>query len=139
MAVREAMKAQAADGLGALLGLGEAGGPAPRAAPEAVHSLAAGGFSEAEIFALVVPKRTLARRQARRERLTVEETDKAMRLARVADLARRVFGDEIKAHRWLRKPKRQLDGAAPLAFLASEVGARTVEGMLHRIDDGMFG
>lgn len=139
MAAREATKARRAEGLGTLLGLGEAGGPAPRAAPEVVRSLAAGGFSDAEIFALVVPKRTLARRQARQERLTVEETDKAVRLARVADLARRVFGDEIKAHRWLRKPKRDLDGVAPLAFLASEAGARTVEAMLHRIDDGMFG
>ncbi len=123
---------------GALLELPEAGGPAPRAVPEAVRSLTASGYSEAEIFALVVPKRTLARRQARKERLTVEETDKAVRLARVADLARRTFGDDMKAHRWLRKPKRHLDGATPLAFLASEAGARTVEQMLHRIDDGMF-
>lgn len=124
---------------GALLALPEANVPAPRATPEAVRSLAASGYSEAEIFALVVPKRTLARRQARNEQLTVEETDKAVRLARIADFARRVFGDDLKAHRWLRKPKRALDGATPLAFLASEVGARTVEQMLHRIDDGLFG
>jgi len=112
--------------------------PAPRAAPEVLGSLASGGYSEAEIFELVVPKRTLARRQARKEPLTVEETDKALRLGRIADLARRVFGDEAKAHRWLRKPKRELNGATPLAFLASEVGARTVEQMLHRIEHGMF-
>jgi len=112
--------------------------PAPRATPEALGSLAAGGYSEAEIFELVVPRRTLARRQARKEPLTVEETDKALRLGRIADLARHVFGDDAKAHRWLRKPKRELDGATPLAFLASEIGARTVEQMLHRIDHGMF-
>lgn len=113
--------------------------PAPRVAPEAVTALAASGYSEAEIFELVVPKRTLARRQAKREPLTVEESDKALRLARIADLAGRVFGDETKAHRWLRKPKRALNGLAPLAFLASESGARTVEQMLHRIDHGLFG
>ena len=112
--------------------------PAPRAATEALGSLAAGGYSEAEIFELVVPKRTLARRQARKEPLTVEETDKALRLGRIADLARQVFADEAKAHRWLRKPKRELNGATPLAFLASEVGARTVEQMLHRIEHGIF-
>ena len=139
MAVRKAVVDRGGDGLGPLLSIGEAGGPAPRAAPEAVRSLAAGGFSEAEIFALVVPKRTLARRQARQESLTVEEPDKAVRLARVADLARRVFGDDMKAHRWLRKPKRHLNGITPLAFLASEAGARVVEEMLHRIDDGLFG
>ena len=85
-----------------------------------------------------MPKRTLARRQAQKELLTVEETDKALRLARIADLARRVFGDDEKAHRWLRKPKRELSGQTPLAFLASETGARTVEQMLHRIDHGVF-
>ncbi len=113
--------------------------PAPRVGPEAVTALAASGYSEAEIFELVVAKRTLARRQALREPLTVEESDKALRLARIADLASRVFGDEAKAHRWLRKPKRTLSGRAPIAFLASESGARTVEQMLHRIDHGMFG
>jgi putative toxin-antitoxin system antitoxin component (TIGR02293 family) len=130
---------RADDGLRALLDLPEERDPAPRAAPDAVRALAAGGYSEAEIFELVVPKRTLARRQARREPLTVEETDKAVRLARIADIADRVFGDREKAHRWLRKPKRSLNGAVPLAFLASEAGARRVEQMLHRIDHGMLG
>ena len=123
--------------LRAIFGDAAVNSPAPRAAPEALGSLAAGGYSEGEIFELVVPKRTLARRQARKERLTVEETDKALRLARIAGLARQVFGDDAKAHRWLRKPKRALNGATPLAFLASEAGARTVEQMLHRIDYGM--
>lgn len=127
------------DGLRALLDLPEERDPAPRAAPDAVRALAAGGYSEAEIFELVVPKRTLARRQARREALTVEETDKAIRLARIADIANRVFGNREKAHRWLRKPKRSLNGGVPLAFLASEAGARMVEQMLHRIDHGMLG
>ena len=122
----------------AVLGGASAPGPAQRATPEALDSLAAGGYSEAEIFELVVPKRTLARRQAHKESLTVEETDKALRLARIADLARRVFGDDAKAHRWLRKQKRELNGQTPLAFLASETGARMVEQMLHRIDHGMF-
>ncbi len=124
--------------LRAVLGDAAATGPTQRAAPEALNSLAAGGYSEAEIFELVVPKRTLARRQAQKELLTVEETDKALRLARIADLARRVFGDDEKAHRWLRKSKRELNGQTPLAFLASEMGARTVEQMLHRIDHGVF-
>ena len=123
--------------LRAIFGEAAAITPTPRAAPEDLGSLAAGGYSEVEIFELVVPKRTLARRQARKERLTVEETDKALRLARIAGLAREVFGDDAKAHRWLRKPKRELGGATPLAFLASEAGARTVEQMLYRIDHGM--
>jgi len=96
------------------------------------------GYSEDEIFALVVPKRTLARRRAANEPLTVEETDKALRLERIATHAERVFGDPDKAYRWLRKPKRALAGETPVAFLASEHGARTVEEMLFRIEYGMF-
>ena len=111
--------------------------PALRAKPDALAALASHGYSEEEIFALVVPKRTLARRQAADEPLTVEETDKALRLQRIAARAEKVFGDPAKAHRWLRKPKRALEGETPIAFLASEEGARTVEQMLHRIDHGM--
>jgi len=112
--------------------------PAVRATPAALADLARHGFSDEEIWALVVPKRTLARRVADDEPLTIEETDKALRLERIATLADRVFGDPGKAHRWLRQPKSLLDGATPLAFLASEAGARAVEQMLHQIDHGIF-
>lgn len=109
-----------------------------RAEPDALDYLAVGGdYSEAEIFDLVVPKRTLARRKAKKERLTIEETDKALRLARIANLAQTVFGDAGKAHRWLRKPKRHLNDQTPLAYLASEAGARVVEDMLRRIEYGV--
>jgi putative toxin-antitoxin system antitoxin component (TIGR02293 family) len=111
--------------------------PAPRIRPDQLQELNSHGYSEAEIFDLVIPKRTLARRRAGNELLTVEETDKALRLKRIAVHAERVFGDPAKAHRWLRKPKRLLQGETPLAFLASEEGARKVEEMLHRIDHGM--
>jgi putative toxin-antitoxin system antitoxin component (TIGR02293 family) len=106
--------------------------------PEALDGLTRRGYSEDEIAALVVPKRTLARRRSAREPLTVEETDKALRLERVAAQAEHVFGDKERAQRWLRKPKRELDGESPLAFLASESGARRVEEMLTRIEHGMF-
>jgi len=109
-----------------------------RIAPAALGDLSRRGYSEDEIFALVVPKRTLARRKAANEPLTVEETDKALRLERIAVQAERVFGDADKAHRWLRKAKRELNGETPLAWLASEAGARVVEEMLFRIEHGIF-
>jgi putative toxin-antitoxin system antitoxin component (TIGR02293 family) len=112
--------------------------PAARATPAALRSLEAHGYSQDEIFALVVPRRTYARRLKRHEPLTVEETDRAIRLARVAELAQQIFGDQSKAHRWLRKPKRALGCATPLAYLASEAGARLVEEMLYRIDSGIL-
>jgi putative toxin-antitoxin system antitoxin component (TIGR02293 family) len=113
--------------------------PSFRAQPAGtLAALAEQGYSEEEIFKLVVPKRTLARRRVMNDLLTVEETDKAFRLRRIAAQARRVFGDREKANRWLRKPKRELKGETPLGFLASEAGARVVEEMLHRIEHGIF-
>jgi putative toxin-antitoxin system antitoxin component (TIGR02293 family) len=112
--------------------------PAARARADIVTELARHGYSEKELSDLVVPKRTLARRRSEDELLTVEETDKALRLKRIATQAERVFGDPAKAQRWMRKPKRGLAGEAPLAYLASEAGARVVEEMLQRIDHGMI-
>ncbi|WP_247991556.1 antitoxin Xre/MbcA/ParS toxin-binding domain-containing protein [Bradyrhizobium sp. 186] len=90
------------------------------------------------MHALVVPKRTLARRLSDGESLMVEETHKAVLLARINRLATNVFGDAEKARRWLRKPKTALNGETPLAYLATEAGARIVEEMLHRIDHGIL-
>lgn len=96
------------------------------------------GFSDEEIYSLVVPKRTLARRTAEKQLLSAEETDRAVRLARVGKMAEQVFGSVEKAHRWLRKPKPSLEGETPLNYLASETGARVVEEMLTRIDHGIL-
>ena len=112
--------------------------PAARARTGIVSELLRHGYSERELSDLVVPKRTLARRRSDNELLTVEETDKALRLKRIATLAERIFGDSAKAHRWLRKSKRSLSGETPLVYLASENGARVVEQMLGRIEHGIY-
>ncbi len=112
--------------------------PAPRAQPEFLEELHRHGFSDDELFDLVIPRRTLARRRVEGDLLTVEETDKALRLMRIATQAEKVFGEDAKAYRWLRKPKRELSGETPVAFLASESGARLVEEMLCRIEHGIF-
>ncbi len=95
-------------------------------------------FSKKEMDALIIPKRTLARRKAKHETLTLEETDKALRLARISAEADRVFGDQEKSSRWLRKPNSALSGQTPLELLKSETGALAVGELLGQIDHGMF-
>jgi putative toxin-antitoxin system antitoxin component (TIGR02293 family) len=90
-----------------------------------------------EVYALVVARRTLAHRRARREALSQDESDRAVRLARTAALAEQVFGDAERAWRWLRAPKRQFRGRSPFQLLATDVGARLVEELLYRVDEGM--
>ena len=96
------------------------------------------GFDKREVFRLVIPQRTLTHRKQRREVLTGDESDKTVRLARIRDLAVRVFGDERKAWQWLRTRKKSFDGRAPVDLLMTETGARAVEQELYRIDEGMF-
>ncbi len=96
------------------------------------------GFSKEEIHKLVAPRRTLERRIEKNQPLSDVESDRVMRLERINEHAVRVFGSKEKAHRWLRKPCRALDGAVPIDLLASETGAHIVEEELHAIDHGMF-
>ena len=95
-------------------------------------------FSSAELNDLVIPRRTLARRKEMHEPLTAEETDKALRLARISVEADRVFGNPDKSTRWLRKPNSALSGQTPLELLKSEAGALAVGELLGQIDNGMF-
>ncbi len=96
------------------------------------------GFALDEIYALVIPQRTLARRRKSGATLTVDESDKALRLMRVMEEGMRVFADQNKAQGWLRRPCRALGGKKPIDLLQSETGARLVENELMRIDHGIF-
>jgi putative toxin-antitoxin system antitoxin component (TIGR02293 family) len=96
------------------------------------------GFSNDELHRIVAPRRTLARRKERNEPLSPAESDRALRLERIAEHADRVFGNREKARRWLRKESRALDGVRPIDLLQSETGAHVVEEELIRIDYGMF-
>ena len=73
---------------------------------------------------------------AERERLSVEESDRVVRLARVQALAEDVFGDPGKANRWLRERLGILDGKAPLELALTEAGTRLIEQVLAKIDWG---
>ncbi|WFP74665.1 antitoxin Xre/MbcA/ParS toxin-binding domain-containing protein [Mesorhizobium sp. WSM4906] len=102
-----------------------------------VEGLRQRGFSNDEIYRIVGPRRTLARRKERGEALTVAESDRVVRLERISAMADRVFGSHEKAQRWLRKHSKVL-GETPINLLQSETGAVLVEEELHRIDYGIF-
>ena len=108
-----------------------------RLATGAIEGLRRSGLTDDEIYSLIIPRRTLTHRRARREPLSREESDRAVRLARIAALGERVFGDSARAWRWLRAAKRQFDRRSPLQLTATEAGARLIEELLYRIDEGM--
>ena len=101
-----------------------------------VESLSSHGMTDEEIYSFIVPRRTLVHRKTRRESLTHDESDRAVRIARITSLAEEVFGDDAKAGRWLRKAKARFEGRSPLEMLRTEAGARLVEEMLLQLDYG---
>ncbi len=103
----------------------------------ATKSLVRGGLSDAEVYQLIVPRRTLAHRLAKNQPLSQEESDKAVRVARITSMAEQVFGQPERAWRWMRKAKRRFGGKTPIEMLATEAGARLVEELIVQIDDGM--
>lgn len=97
-----------------------------------------GYLSAAEIERYVIPRRTLTHRRARSEPLTVDESDKLLRIARLTEQAIEVFGNEEQAGRWLRRCSPRFDGVSPLDLARTEHGGRVVEEALMQINEGMF-
>jgi putative toxin-antitoxin system antitoxin component (TIGR02293 family) len=110
----------------------------PVVMPSEIDTLNELGFSNDEIYRIVAPRRTLARRKEKNERLSVVESDRVLRLKSVIEFAEAVFGDAEKAHHWLREPCRALDKSIPIELLETEAGANLVRDEIGRIQYGMF-
>jgi putative toxin-antitoxin system antitoxin component (TIGR02293 family) len=104
---------------------------------QVIDGLRRSGLADDEIYSLILPRRTLTHRVARREPLSLEESDRVVRLVRIAAFGEQVFADRERFWRWFRAAKRQFAGRAPLELVATEAGARLVEELLVRIDDGL--
>lgn len=84
----------------------------------------------------LVPRSTLIRRQKQGSPLSVEESQKAERMARVFSFAVEVWGNEEQAREFMKKSHPMLDDRSPFDASLSELGARQVEQILGRL---MFG
>jgi putative toxin-antitoxin system antitoxin component (TIGR02293 family) len=96
------------------------------------------GLTRDEVFHVIINPRTLKHRRSRREPLSKEESERAVRMVRILARAQAVFGGHDEALGWLRGPKKRFEGQPPIAMLATETGGRMVEQMLVQIDEGMF-
>jgi len=106
-------------------------------AEAAARVLASGLLSAEELYALVIPRRTLDRRRDEKQPLTIIEADRLLRVVRVVVHAVEALGDADKAKTWLRTPNTALRGETPISLLATDIGARTVERTLGRIEYGV--
>lgn len=102
-----------------------------------IDRLSAQGLKWDEL-SFIIARRTLTHRREKHEPLTADESDKAIRLARLIALANTVFGEQARAMQWLRNPQRRFDGKTALDMASTEHGARLVEDALTQIDEGYF-
>lgn len=109
-----------------------------RLPPSVIKRLVMLGLERSEIHETVIPARTLQHRRSRRERLTLEESDRVLRIVRILSSAESVYGNRERALAWLRKPHARLEGRSPLSLLKTDTGSRIVEELLVQIDEGMF-
>lgn len=105
-------------------------------AVETIDALRKRGVTDREVSNLIIKPRTLSHRRANRSKLTVEESDRAARVARAMALAEKTFANRDKADRWLHKNLNTLGGRTPMEFIRTDAGARIVENLLARISWG---
>ncbi|HLI63919.1 MAG TPA: antitoxin Xre/MbcA/ParS toxin-binding domain-containing protein [Terriglobales bacterium] len=103
----------------------------------AINRLVSLGLTRSEIDVLVIPLRTLQHRRSRREKLTVEESDRVLRIARLLSQAESLYGSRERALAWLRRPHPRLRNRPPLEMAKTDTGSRIVEELLVQIDEGM--
>lgn len=99
----------------------------------ALKGLALAGLTDQEIERFVIPPRTRRHRANKMQPLTIEESDRAVRLLRIQTLAEDTFGNKDKANVWLRRPLAELAGETPLTIAQTEAGARVIESILAKI------
>jgi putative toxin-antitoxin system antitoxin component (TIGR02293 family) len=95
------------------------------------------GLATADIARVLgVTERTASRKERQRAPLTSAEADRLYRLARVADAAVMLIGNERKATSWLRTPNAHLAGETPVSMLDTDIGAELIVESLHAVAHG---
>ncbi|WP_109786844.1 antitoxin Xre/MbcA/ParS toxin-binding domain-containing protein [Pseudomonas sp. OV226] len=116
------------------------------ASDQDIHELIEYGFTPFMVISLcdlgviaplahdqIVPLKTLRLRAARKQRLSVHESDRLFQHIHITAMAEVIFGDETKARRWLSKPICRFAGRRPYEMLSTSQGIREVEIVLIQL------
>lgn len=95
------------------------------------------GFTRKELE-WIIPPRTFTHRQKENGVLTLEESDKLLRAAKIKALATEVLGNESKALTWLHKERNLFNGLTAMELIKTEHGAQLLEEVLIQLDEGYF-
>ena len=109
--------------------------------PSSVESIAAYyGLSKKQMSEKIgISLRTLERHQKDNKLLSLVQSDRLLRYARIAARTQEVFEDAAVAKNWLQRSNSALGGESPLNLLDTETGAMQVDEVLTRIEYGVYG
>lgn len=97
------------------------------------------GLSKKQLSELIgISLRTLERHQKDNKPLSLVQSDRLLRYARIAARAEEVFEDAQIAQNWLGRANVALGGESPLELLDTETGATQVDEILTRIEYGVY-
>ncbi len=95
------------------------------------------GIPMKSLLEVVIPPRTLKHRRQRKEPLNAEESDRLARVAKVYELAVKVYGGREEGKEFLTKAMPRFDENSPLQLMRTAAGKEAVEEFLIQIDEGM--
>jgi len=95
------------------------------------------GLTQSQVLRLLGFGKQRYSRREERGRLTVDESDLVVRFARLLVLATLLFEDNVSAASWLNTPAVALGNETPLAHATTGFGARNVERLIGRLEQGI--
>jgi putative toxin-antitoxin system antitoxin component (TIGR02293 family) len=96
------------------------------------------GIAVKDLLEVVIPARTLKHRRQRQEPLSLDESDRLARVAKMYESAVKVYDDREDGRKWLCGKKSRFDGKTALEMLRTEAGEQAVRDFLIQIDEGYF-
>jgi len=85
---------------------------------------------------LGVSPRTIRDQRKKLARLSSENTEKLVRIARIQKQAKKIFSTDEAVSEWLTSPAPALEGTKPIDLLDTDLGAREIEAVLNGIAYG---
>lgn len=95
------------------------------------------GFFSREACEIVMTSKACIMRPVRHQLLSVNQSDRLFRIARVTAMAEVVFGTREKALRWLNTPNQRFLDSSPVGMLSTIVGVKLVEETLMQVTENI--
>jgi len=95
------------------------------------------GITEEKMGSLVGMSRATLHRRKKTGFLDRSESDRLVRYARILNCVSAFFQSHGAAAKWLNSPAYAFNGETPLDYADTEIGAREVEALVWRIENGV--